>query len=65
LYRQPRILFLDEATSNLDVDLERAINHAIKELKITRIIIAHRPETIASAERILELKDKKLLDVKS
>ncbi|WP_141736205.1 peptidase domain-containing ABC transporter [Oligoflexus tunisiensis] len=62
LYRQPRILFLDEATSNLDVDLERAINNAIKELKITRIIIAHRPETIASAERVLRLSDNKLLE---
>lgn len=56
LYRQPRILVLDEATSHLDVDNERAINAAIRELAITRIIIAHRAETIASADRVFELK---------
>lgn len=56
LYRKPRILVLDEATSHLDVDNERAINAAIRELAITRIIIAHRAETIASADRVFELK---------
>jgi ATP-binding cassette subfamily B protein RaxB len=61
LYRRPSIMFLDEATSALDVTRERAINDAIKDLRITRIIIAHRPETIASAGRILLLKDKKLV----
>ncbi len=52
LYKQPKILFLDEATSHLDVALEQAVNQAIKHLNITRIIIAHRPETIRSADRI-------------
>ncbi len=55
LYRKPKILLLDEATSNLDVDLERAINAAVRDLNITRIIIAHRPETIASAHRVVRL----------
>lgn len=53
LYRQPRILFLDEATSHLDVERERLVNEAVHQMKITRIIIAHRPETIASADRVL------------
>jgi len=53
LYRQPRILFLDEATSHLDVERERLVNDAVRGLKLTRIIIAHRPETIASADRVL------------
>jgi ATP-binding cassette subfamily B protein RaxB len=53
LYRQPRILFLDEATSHLDVERERLVNDAVRHLKLTRIIIAHRPETIASADRVL------------
>jgi len=53
LYRQPRILFLDEATSHLDVERERLVNEAIRDMKLTRIIIAHRPETIASADRVL------------
>ena len=56
LYKQPRILFLDEATSALDVQKERAVNDAIRSLKLTRIIIAHRPETIASAERVIVLQ---------
>jgi len=55
LYKRPRILFLDEATSHLDVALERQVNQAIRSLNITRVIIAHRPETIASADRIIEL----------
>lgn len=53
LYRNPLILILDEATSHLDVMKERLVNEAIRNLPITKIIIAHRPETIASASRVL------------
>ena len=53
LYRQPRILFLDEATSHLDVERERLVNEAVRSMALTRVIIAHRPETIASADRVL------------
>ncbi len=55
LYKKPRILFLDEATSHLDVMRETMVNHAIQALNITRIIVAHRPETIASADRVINL----------
>ena len=55
LYKQPRILFLDEATSALDVQRERQVNEAIRGLSLTRILIAHRPETIASAGRVVML----------
>lgn len=55
LYRRPSILFMDEATSHLDIENEKAINNAISSLKITRIIVAHRPSTIASADRVIEL----------
>lgn len=55
LYKQPQILFLDEATSHLDVAKEREVNQAIAALTLTRIVIAHRPETIKSAARIVEL----------
>nr|WP_230531073.1 peptidase domain-containing ABC transporter [Microvirga roseola] len=57
LYRRPRILFMDEGTSNLDLDKEREVNRALAELKITRIVIAHRPETIRAADRIVVLRD--------
>jgi ATP-binding cassette, subfamily B, bacterial CvaB/MchF/RaxB len=53
LYRRPRILFLDEATSHLDVERERMVSDAIHRLELTKIIVAHRPETIASADRVL------------
>ncbi|HKF57509.1 MAG TPA: peptidase domain-containing ABC transporter [Blastocatellia bacterium] len=55
LYRQPRILFLDEGTAHLDVDNERHINDSIKCLQMTRISVAHRPEVSAGADRILRI----------
>jgi ATP-binding cassette, subfamily B, bacterial CvaB/MchF/RaxB len=55
LFRRPRILLLDEATSHLDTACERQVSRAISGLNMTRIIIAHRPETIASADRVIEL----------
>lgn len=57
LYQKPKILFLDEATSHLDILKEKEINDMIKSLNITRIIIAHRPETIASVNRIITIKN--------
>lgn len=55
LYKQPRILFMDEATSHLDTANERHINQHIKDLSITRVIIAHRPDTIAMADKVYQL----------
>lgn len=55
LYKKPRILFLDEATSHLDVACEQRVNQAIQGLRITRIMVAHRPETIASADRVIRI----------
>lgn len=56
LYRQPKLLFLDEATSHLDVTRERLVNEAVKHLQLTKVIVAHRPETIASADRVLVME---------
>ncbi len=55
LYRWPALLLLDEATSHLDVARERAVNEALKASGLTRVSIAHRPETIRAANRIIEL----------
>ncbi|GGA90041.1 ABC transporter [Neiella marina] len=63
LYQQPKILLLDEATSHLDLNSEHAVNQAIAELNITRVIIAHRPETMISADRILHLTRDGIEDV--
>ena len=57
LYKKPKILFMDEATSHLDIQKEHEVNEKLKQLKITKILIAHRPETIASAERVIALQD--------
>ena len=61
LYRKPKILILDEATSHLDVDRERLVNDAVKGLKLTRLVIAHRPETIASADRVLVMQQGRIV----
>lgn len=63
LYREPKILVLDEATSHLDIYNEKQINNAIKRMNITRIIIAHRPETIRSADRIVMLNNGKFSEI--
>jgi ATP-binding cassette subfamily B protein RaxB len=62
LCRQPRLLVLDEATSHLDVGREAEVSRAIRALDLTRIIIAHRPETIASADRVLRLCNGRLVE---
>ncbi|HGW1847484.1 TPA: ATP-binding cassette domain-containing protein [Klebsiella pneumoniae] len=59
LYRKPSILFMDEATSHLDLKNESVINQSISALSITRIIVAHRPSTIASADRVIDLSQTK------
>jgi ATP-binding cassette subfamily B protein RaxB len=55
LYRNPGVLLLDEATSHLDVANEQAVSAAIRATQVTRIIVAHRPETIRSADRVIDL----------
>ncbi|WP_317201218.1 peptidase domain-containing ABC transporter [Janthinobacterium sp.] len=56
LYRNPKLLVLDEATSHLDVWNEQAVNAAIRTIQLTRIIVAHRPETISMAQRVVVLQ---------
>jgi ATP-binding cassette subfamily B protein RaxB len=55
LYHGPRIVFLDEATSHLDAASESLVSRAVKAMDMTRILVAHRRETIASADRVLAL----------
>ena len=61
LYREPKLLFLDEATSHLDVANERLVNQAVRELALTKVIVAHRPETIASADRVLVMEQGRIV----
>lgn len=60
LYKDPRIIFLDEATSHLDVSRETQVNQAINELSITRVIVAHREETISTVQRVIEINKGKI-----
>jgi ATP-binding cassette subfamily B protein RaxB len=55
LYHRPRILLLDEATSQLDIANEKAIHAALRRLGLTVILVSHRPEAVASADRVVTL----------
>jgi ATP-binding cassette subfamily B protein RaxB len=63
LYRRPKLLFIDEGTSHLDVRLEEQVNAAVRSLGLTRVSIAHRPQTLASADRVLHFADGGLHEV--
>lgn len=56
LYARPSVLILDEATSHLDIDTERRIAAMLEKLEITRVFAAHRPETLAIADRVFRLE---------
>ncbi|MCT8352776.1 MULTISPECIES: peptidase domain-containing ABC transporter [Photorhabdus] len=55
LYKKPKIIFMDEATSHLDTNNESIVNKSIANLNVTRIIVAHRESTIQSADRVIHL----------
>lgn len=52
LYKRPQILFLDEATSHLDEHTESIVANSLRAMNITRVMVAHRPATIAHADYI-------------
>jgi len=55
LYQRPRVLILDEASSHLDAALEARTVAAIRTLSITRIVVAHRRETLEQVDRLIRL----------
>lgn len=63
LYKKPSLLLLDEATSQLDIDNEVIVQQALENLKITRIVVAHRPQTIQNADRVYVLQGGQLREV--
>jgi ATP-binding cassette subfamily B protein RaxB len=62
LYKRPRLLVLDEATSHLDIKREIMVNASIRALAVTRILVAHRPQTAESADRIVTLEQGKIVN---
>lgn len=63
LYQSPCALFMDEATSHLDSKNEAKISEQIQDLSMTRVMIAHRQETIEKAEKIFELVNGNLINI--
>lgn len=61
LYRKPSVLVMDEGTSHLDVETERLINENLKSLKITRLVAAHRRETIDAADSVLTIQNGRIV----
>jgi ATP-binding cassette subfamily B protein RaxB len=57
LYHKPEFLVLDEATSHLDVEREKLITKSIESCVGTRLIISHRPQTTALADRVVLFSD--------
>jgi len=55
LYKKPKFLILDESSSHLDIKNEIKINQTLRQLGLPILMIAHRPETIALADRVIEL----------
>jgi ATP-binding cassette subfamily B protein RaxB len=64
LYRSPAVLIFDEATSHLDLVTERMIAASLAGLSVTRIIVAHRPETVAIADRVVAIDGAHLVPVR-
>jgi ATP-binding cassette subfamily B protein len=64
LYRDAPILILDEATASIDSDTESRLQHALEELlkDRTALVIAHRLSTIREADRILVMRQGKLVE---
>ena len=63
LYKKPKVLALDEATSHLDIANELRVTQALAQMRLTRIIVAHRPETIAGAQRVVAMERGKMLEL--
>jgi len=55
LYQDPKVLFLDEGTANLDEVTEKVIVDVIEQLPVTRIVVAHRPEFLERVDRKIEI----------
>lgn len=64
IYKEPEILFMDEATSHLDLESEEKIRDSLHAFfqSVTAVVIAHRLTTIKEMDRILVLEEGKLVE---
>ena len=65
LYREPKVIFLDEGTANLDQETEAEIVELIGRMPITRVVVAHRPALIDAADEVYRVADGKVVCVRS
>lgn len=67
LYKNPDLLFLDEATSSLDANNERCIVNNIREFGRgkTVVVAAHRLSTVCDADQIIFIKDGRISEIGS
>lgn len=67
LIHRPRLLILDEATSNLDADAQTAVIETICHLKgsLTMIAVAHQPRLIAAADHLFRLAEGRIVAVEA
>ncbi|WP_395166624.1 ATP-binding cassette domain-containing protein [Francisella salimarina] len=63
LIRDPSYLYFDEATSALDNITEAIVTETLERFDNTRVVIAHRKSTIEGADKIIELKEGKIVRV--
>lgn len=64
VYKRPEILFLDEATSHLDLESEEKIKDSLHKFlrKVTAVVIAHRLTTIREMDKILVIENGQLIE---
>ncbi|WP_448662457.1 peptidase domain-containing ABC transporter [Sphingomonas sp. CJ20] len=62
LYSRPKLLFMDEGTAHLDPVNEAKVLGALSALKITRVVIAHRSQSVLAADRVITIVDGNLLE---
>ena len=65
LYREPKVLFLDEGTANLDPETEAEIAELIGRMSVTRVVVAHRPALVEAADEVYRVADGKVVRVGS
>ncbi|MBX9731225.1 MAG: peptidase domain-containing ABC transporter [Sphingomonas sp.] len=63
LYREPAVLFLDEGTANLDPESERLVMEVVRNLPITRIVVAHREGASVGASRVVYVNGRSLTEM--
>ena len=64
IYKKPEILFLDEATSHLDLESEEKIQDSLHKFfkQVTAVVIAHRLSTIREMDRVLVIEHGRIID---